>query len=459
MSASTAIPRDQQQAAMLFARMERLHICSWHVKAGVAMGLATFFDAFGTLTIGYVLPVLAGLWKLTPQNIGFLISSAFVGQILGGLYFGWLAERIGRVRAATYAVGVYALTSLACALSWNFSSLLLLRAIQGIGLGGEVPVGATYINEISRAKGRGRFFLLYELIFPTGLTGAAVLGFWLVPRYGWRSMFIIGGVAGLLAMFVIRRLSESPRWLMSKGRFDEADRIVSEMEWAASRGGNTLAPPQPVPAIARPAGIATSWTGLFGGIYLQRTLVVWGLAIFTYFVSYGFNTWLPTIYRSYYHLNVSTALLYGLFTNVVGLVGAFLCAMLVDHLGRRISYIAAFILGCIPLLVLWKLGARTPREVFILSSISFLFISANSMLFYLYTPEIYPTRLRSLGTGAASCWVRISSALGPSIVGFTLVGSGVPGVFLLFGTLSLLGAFVALGATETTNRSLEEISP
>ena len=69
---------------MLFARMERLHICSWHVKAGVAMGLATFFDAFGTLTIGYVLPVLAGLWKLTPQNIGFLISSAFVGQILRG---------------------------------------------------------------------------------------------------------------------------------------------------------------------------------------------------------------------------------------------------------------------------------------------------------------------------------------------------------------------------------------
>ena len=177
------------------------------------------------------------LWHLKPQNIGFLISASFVGQIAGGIFFGWLAERIGRVRSATYAVGVYALTSLACALSWNFTSLLLLRTIQGIGLGGEVPVGATYINEISRAKGRGRFFLLYELIFPTGLTGAAVLGFWLVPRYGWRSMFIIGGIAGLLSMFVIRRLSESPRWLMSKGRFEEADRIVSEIEREASSGG------------------------------------------------------------------------------------------------------------------------------------------------------------------------------------------------------------------------------
>jgi MFS transporter, putative metabolite:H+ symporter len=458
MSASAAVSKDQQQAAMLIARMERLHICSWHVKAGAAMGLATFFDAYGTLSIGYVLPVLASLWHLTPQNIGFLISASFVGQIAGGLFFGWLAERIGRVRSATYAVGVYAVTSLVCALSWNFGSLLALRTIQGIGLGGEVPVGATYINEISRAKGRGRFFLLYELIFPMGLTGAAVLGYWLVPRYGWRSMFIIGGLAGLLSMFVIRRLSESPRWLMSKGRLDEADRIVSEIEREASSGGRTLEPPCAAAILAAPQGTA-SWTGLFSGIYLNRTFVVWGLAIFTYFVSYGFNTWLPTIYRTYYHLNVSTALLYGLLTNVVGLIGAFLCAMLVDHLGRRISYIAAFTLGCIPMLILWRIGAHTSREVFILSSASFLFISANSMLFYLYTPEIYPTRLRSLGTGTASCWVRISSAVGPSIVGVTLAGSGVPGVFLLFGVMSLIGAVVALGATETTNRPLEEISP
>ena len=256
----------------------------------------------------------------------------------------------------------------------------------------------------------------------------------------------------------VRRLSESPRWLLSKGRFGEAGRIVTEMEHAATNGGAILAPPQPVAAISRPSG-ATSWTGLFRGIYLKRTVVVWGLAIFTYFVSYGFNTWLPTIYRSYYHLSVSTALFYGLLTNVVGLLGAFLCAMLVDHLGRRISYIAGFVLGCNPLLILWRLGARTSREVVILSSLSFLFISANSMLFYLYTPEIYPTRLRGLGTGAASCWVRISSAVGPSIVGFTLAASGVPGVFLLFGILSLLGGLVALGATETTNRALEEISP
>lgn len=458
MSSSATIPKDPQQAATLVARLERVPISWWHVRAGLAMGLATFFDAFGTLSIAYVLPVLAALWKLTPENIGFLISASFVGQIVGGLFFGWLAERIGRVRSATYAVAVYAVTSLVCALSWNFASLLALRTIQGIGLGGEVPVGATYINEISRAKGRGRFFLLYELIFPTGLTGAALLGFWLVPRYGWQSMFVIGGVAGLLAMFVIRRLAESPRWLMSKLRFDQAERIVAEMEGEAVAAGKALAPPEPLTAPPRTAEKG-SWIGLFSGIYRKRTLVVWGLGVFTYFVSYGFNTWLPTIYRTYYHLNVPTALFYGLLTNLVGLAGALLCALLVDHLGRRVCYLAAFLLGALPLLALWRLGARGPREVLVLSSLSFLFVSANSMLFYLHTPEVYPTRLRSLGTGTASCWVRVASAIGPSIVGWTLAGSGVPGVFLLFGSLSALGALVALGATETSNRPLEEISP
>jgi putative MFS transporter len=458
MSTVMTTSQSDQEVSLLLARMERLPICSWHIKAGVAMGVATFFDAYGTLSIGYVLPVLANVWKLSAKDIGFLISASFVGQILGGIYFGWLAERIGRVRAATYAVAVYALTSLLCAFAWSFASLVVLRTIQGVGLGGEVPVGATYINEISRAKGRGRFFLLYELIFPTGLTGAALLGYWLVPHYGWRSMFIIGGVAGLLAMLVIRRLSESPRWLMSKGRFGEAELVISEIEREATRSGNVLQTPEVAPVALRPTG-SNSWAGLFEGIYLGRTFVVWGLAVFTYFVSYGFNTWLPTIYRTFYHLSVSTALLYGLLTNVIGLLGAFLCAMVVDRLGRKISYIAGFVLASLPLLALWRLGASSAKQVFFLSSASFLFISANSMLFYLYTPEVYPTRMRGLGTGVASCWVRIASAAGPSIVGLTLGGAGVPGVFRLFGVLSVVGAMVALGATETTNRRLEEVSP
>jgi putative MFS transporter len=425
------------------------------------MGSATFFDAFDVLAIAYVLPSLIGIWKLAPRTIGVLISSSFIGQIVGALFFGWLAERIGRLRCAKLTIALYSLMSLLCAVSWNIPSLLLFRTIQGIGLGGEVPVAAAYINEISRAKGRGRFFLLYQLIFPIGLVGASLLGYWLVPLFGWRTMFLIGGLPAILVfvLFAGNILPESPRWLVSKGRFEEAELVVGQMESAARSSGAVISStPEPLPIAMAPRR-ETSRLELFRGIYRLRTIVVWFIWITTYFVTYGVNTWLPTIFRTYYKYSVADALRYGVIINLAGLAGAFCCAMLVDHLGRRPWFILAYTLGAAPLIAIWLRGAGNPREVIVLVAISFTFISGNSMLVYLYTTEIYPTRLRSLGTGAASAWLRVASAAGPAIVGFALTGYGVSGVFLLFGMISLAGAAISFGTVETRERALEEISP
>lgn len=455
---------DDRRTASLLARIERVQITPWHIRALLVMGSATFFDAFDVLAIAYVLPSLIGIWKLTPRTIGLLISSSFVGQIAGALFFGWLAERIGRLQCAKLTIALYSLMSLLCAAAWNLPSLLLFRTIQGIGLGGEVPVAAAYINEISRAKGRGRFFLLYELIFPIGLVGASLLGFWLVPLFGWRTMFLIGGLPAILvlALFAGNILPESPRWLVSKGRFEQAEQIVGQMEAAARAGGAEIsaAPEvQAFPAAAAAAPRETSWLELFRGIYRKRTVVVWCIWITTYFVTYGVNTWLPTIFRTYYKYGVADALRSGVIINIAGLAGAFCCAMLVDRMGRRAWFILAYALGAAPLIALWMRGAANPRAVLVLVAISFTFISGNSMLVYLYTTEIYPTRLRSLGTGAASAWLRVASAAGPAIVGFALTAHGVAGVFLLFGIVALAGAVVSLATVETRERTLEEISP
>jgi putative MFS transporter len=456
-----ALASYDRRAASLLARIERTQVSPWHIRALLVMGSATFFDAFDVLAIAYVLPTLIGVWKLAPRTIGVLISSSFIGQIVGALFFGWLAERIGRLRCAKITIALYSLMSILCAMSWNIPSLLLFRTIQGIGLGGEVPVAAAYINEISRAKGRGRFFLIYELIFPIGLVGASLLGFWLVPLFGWRTMFLIGGLPAILVLvlFVGNILPESPRWLVSKGRFDEAEQIIGQMEGAARSGGTVISStPKPL-QIAPVARRETSWSELFRGIYRLRTIVVWFIWITTYFVTYGVNTWLPTIFRTYYKYSVADALRNGVIINLAGLAGAFLCAMLVDHLGRRPWFILAYTLGAAPLIAIWVRGATNPREVIVLVAISFMFISGNSMLVYLYTTEIYPTRLRSLGTGAASAWLRVASAAGPAIVGFALTGYGVSGVFLLFGLISLTGAAISFGTVETRERALEEISP
>src|ERR1700722_19875666 len=120
----------------IIARIERLPVSPWHVRMRVIVGSATFFDAFDALTIAFVAPALSGLWHLRPSDIGFLISSGFIGQAIGAAGFGWAAERYGRLRVLTWTVAIISVFSLACAWAWGFWSLFLLRFIQGFGLGG-----------------------------------------------------------------------------------------------------------------------------------------------------------------------------------------------------------------------------------------------------------------------------------------------------------------------------------
>ena len=141
------------------------------------------------LAIAYVLPVVVLLWHLSPQQAGILISGGFFGQLFGALFFGWFAQRFGRLKSLMGSIAIFGALSLACAFSWSYLSLLLCRAPKGSGLGGEVPVAATYIGELAPARSRGRFVLLFELVFPSGILAASVLGVWLVPNLGWQAIF------------------------------------------------------------------------------------------------------------------------------------------------------------------------------------------------------------------------------------------------------------------------------
>ncbi len=439
------------------ARIERMPISSWHVKARVIIGVATFFDAFDALAIAFVLPALVPLWKLTPPQIGLLISAGYLGQLVGALLFGWAAQRFGRIKAMLSSILVLALMSLACMVAWDYSSLLVFRTIQGLGLGGEVPVAAVYISEIARAKGRGRFVLLYELVFPVGLVAAGLLGSWVVPHLGWHYMFLIGAFPAVLVLFMQRLLPESPRWLAVRGRDVDAEAALTYIEHETERATGTPLPPvQPIVATHEKTA---SWSDLFGPQYLRRTLVVWMIWFAAYLITYGLTVWLPTIYRTVFKLPLEQALQYGLITQVVGLLGTLTCALTIDYLGRRPWFALAFAGAAAALGALWFLGASSPERVLVFVGAAFFCSSVLSIGVYLYTPELYPTRARAIGVGTATAWLRLASMIGPTVVGM-MVGGGLEKVFLAFGAVAALAAVItAIFAVETKGRVLEEVSP
>ena len=444
----------------LVARLERLPFTRWHLRARVIVGSATFFDAFDALSLAFVLPVLVRQWSITPAEIGWLIAIGYLGQFAGALVFGGLAERYGRVRSVAGATALMSVMSLGCAMSGSFASLLTLRLVQGIGVGGEMPVAAVYINELSRAQGRGRFFLLYELIFPIGLMMTGQIGAVLVPALGWQVMFLIGGVPGLLVTALLLRLPESPRWLIGKGRLAEAEAIIREIEASSPTGSRIPDPesriPDPGSRIPDPG---SRWTELLSGVYRGRTLIVWMLWACAYFITNGLNNWMPTLYGSVYHLSLGQALRAGTLTNVAQVAILLGCAFAIDRIGRRRWTAAGFAAGAALLAMLGTFAAQSVTAVIVLVTVSYGIVGSVNAVLYLYTPEIYPTRMRAIGTASATCWLRLASAAGPVLVGYLLAAEGTGAVFLMFAAAGVVGALAAAGMLETRNRRLEELNP
>ncbi|MGW6529696.1 MFS transporter [Streptomyces venezuelae] len=459
--------------AHIAARFERLPLCRWHVTVRLIVGAVTFFEAFDQLLIAYALPELRDEWHLSTSRATLLLTVGSIGMLVGALLSGRLADRIGRVKVIALCVAVSSAANLALAASPTPDVFMALRFVQGLAIGGEVPVAATFIAEITRSHRRGRFVLLYELVFPAGLTIGALVAAWVVPVLGWRWMYVLAALPGVLCVVVQRKVPESPRWLADHGRSEEAGAVMDGIEAEVERvTGRRLPPvgtvPDPEPAEAVPGerhaesdeAAATGLRGLFTGRYRRRTLVIGVLWFTGYFVNYGITSWLPTIYQNRYDLSLSDALLYSTVTSCAGLLGCLVAALTVDRAGRR-----RVITGCLGgaaamLLVLAFLGARTPLEVLAWTSLAAVFFFGSNICLYLYTPELFPTRMRALGSSVGGAMNRLGVILGPIVVGAVYAGGNVTPVFVTLGAVAVVGAVVAaLGAEETAGRRLEEVSP
>lgn len=457
-------PDPTSKEAELLGRLERLPFTRWHAKARVVMGTATFFDAFAALSLAYALPVLIGLWHLKASQVGLLIAAGYVGQLIGAISFGVVAERKGRVRSATGAIALMAVMGVGCVFANSFWVLLAFRFFQGIGVGGEVPVAAAYINELSQANRRGKFFMLYEMIFPIGLMVTGQIAVWLVPALGWHALFMFGALPTLVVAFFVVRLPESPRWLINKGRLAEAERIVEQAEASAKRAGKVL---EVVPASTEPtrtgpvtlrANQKTRAAEVLSRTFRSRTLIVWSLWATSYFVANGLNNWLPSLYRTVFHMPLVDALRTASLTNVLQVIATLACAFAVDRIGRKSWTIGSFLVAGAALAALWFTGSTSVWVVVVLGSVAYGVIGSTNTLLYLYTPEIYPTRMRAIATALATSWLRAASAAGPALLGIIVESGGLNTVFIVFAFVCVVGAVAGFGMIETRGKRLEQIA-
>ena len=272
--------------------------------APVLLGFIMLFDSWDSIAIAYVMPSLMKEWGLGPAAVGTLISSGYVGQFLGAILLGTLAERFGRMPVLLWAVLIMGVLALGCALTPDYNALLAIRFVQGFAIGGALPVAIAYINELAQTQTRGRYFAIFQWICMSGYAAASLSSAWIIPNLGWRWLLGIGAIPLLLLPFVAAILPESPRWLARVGRVEDANKAIRKL---GGQGAATAFSAAETAAFVAPKIPISS---LFAGNYNRRTITILALWFFTAFTNFGLTTWSPSIYVTAFKLPLEDALRY-----------------------------------------------------------------------------------------------------------------------------------------------------
>ena len=441
---------------MILERLEKLPVGSFHYKLLIVTGLGWLFDSMDTGLISFVLPVLAKEWGLTPEQVGWIGSIGLIGMALGAVLAGTIADRLGRKNVFAATVILYSVSTGLCAVAWSYESLLFFRFLVGFGLGGELPVAATLMSEYAPAHLRGRFIVLLESFWGLGWLVAACISYLLIPTFGWKIAFWIGAAPAVYVFLIRLHMPESIRYLISKNKIDEAKEIILTLEKKLSVKSEPFAEKLSAAELGTENTAQPKFSTLWSPQFRTRTIMLW-LAWFGIVYSYyGIFMWLPSIVFAQGFAVVKT-FEYVLVMTLAQLPGYYAAAWLVDIIGRKytlslfllLSGVCSYFFG----------NAADPTTLLMWgAAMSFFNLGAWGVI-YTYTPEMYPTSIRALGSGWAAGFGRIGGMLAPMLVGVLLAhGAEMNLIFAMFALVFVIISAVVLSlGIESKQKSLEEI--
>jgi MFS transporter, putative metabolite:H+ symporter len=435
------------------ARLDRLPISSFHYRIFWLVGAGMFFDGYDLYVAGGVLAsTVQSKFSTVPQNLQF-ISLTFVGMTLGALITGFVGDKFGR--RFTYQINllIFGLASFAAAFAQDMTQLIACRFVQGLGLGAEIVVGYSTLTEFVPPKTRGRWLSMMAFLVVSGFPATALLGYLIIPNFGWRPMFIIAGAGSLVVWYLRKNLPESPRWLESQGRTNEAESLMQAIETEAA-GGRALPPvvvPAPVPQVAA--------TDLLRPLLLRLVVGCWVLITINTLI-FGFVIFLPQFFLRQ-GLTIANSLAYTLVLSAASLVGCALGAYSSDAIGRRMSIIGASIVTILAGYAYARANAASDPAIVL--TVGFILIVAiyvqTAILFGVYTPELFPTEIRLRANGICNTFGRGATVVSPFIVGALMANYNLPGVvWLMIGLVLVQIVVVWAWGVEPRNRGLEDVA-
>jgi MFS transporter, putative metabolite:H+ symporter len=384
-------------------------------------------DAAEIFLLSFALPGFSEDFDLSGGEAGLVVTSTFAGMLLGAWFWGAVSDRIGRRTGFQLTVLVFAVFGLASAFAPDAVWLGVLRFFTGFGLGGALPLDFSVFAEYLPTRNRGRWLVLLESFWAVGTVVAAGLALVIMPTLGWRWLLATSAIAGLLVLWVRRRVPESARYLASKGRTDEAQTILREV--AVQNGVPPTTEPIAVPTgESRPSTVGTLLTrGL-----RRITLSLWSTWLLIAFAYYGIFVWLPQVLSNEY--GVLNSQLYVFFIAVVQLPGYFSAAWLLERWGR-LPVLRTYLAVSGAATFLWAVAGGTTTVLLAAGLMSFFSLGAWAAL-YAYTPEVYPTQIRTTGMGSASGMARVGGVIAP------LVGGALFPVSLVLALSVFAGSFI-----------------
>jgi putative MFS transporter len=373
-------------------------------------------------------------------------------MMLGSLVTGFLGDRYGRRFTYQSNLAIVGFASIAAAFAPSMRILILIQFVIGFGLGAENVVGYSTLTEFVPPQSRGKWLGFMTVFVVTGLPVAALLGRLIIPTFGWRAMFLLGGLGALVVWYLRKKLPESPRWLESIGRNDEAEALLSAIENEVCLQHSPL----PAPTFTRMMKHSRDLSSLFSPAILPRMILGSVSLIVINSLLYGFVTWLPTFFVQQ-GLSVVRSFNYSLVMALGAPLGSAIGAFTADSWGRKPTIIGASLLTI--LIGSFYPFIKTPAVLMITGFLLIIPIYVLvALLFAIYIPELFPTEVRLRASGICNTFGRGAIIFTPFLVVALFRSHGIGGVLVFMIGLLIVEILVVLTlGVEPKRRRLEEI--